>query len=101
METPTKKVHRNKEEMYLLISSWKESGISQNAFCEQHNLPYSIFQYWLKKFKIEAEEQESVFTEIKISSSSVSCPIEIIFPSGARVVFKSLPESSFLRSLVF
>src|SRR4051812_41232245 len=101
MATQTKKVHRSKEAMYSLISSWKVSGISQNAFCKQHNLPCSIFQYWLRKLKSETEEQESGFTEIKISSSSVSCAMEIIFPSGARIVFKSQPETSFLRSLVF
>lgn|SRR5690606_36571421 len=99
------KVHHSEASMLALISQWQSSGISQNIFCKQQGLPYSVFQYWLKKFRKSSEEPKSGFLEMKIPeeviSSETKTEIEIIFPSGARVVFKSQPETSFLRSLVF
>tara|TARA_R110000782_G_scaffold184211_4_gene274462 strand:+ start:287 stop:598 length:312 start_codon:yes stop_codon:yes gene_type:complete len=32
------------------VAAWNESGGSQKAFCEQHNLNYHQFGYWRRKF---------------------------------------------------
>ena len=33
------------------IASWKESGISQRAYCEQHQLVLGTFCYWRSRLK--------------------------------------------------
>lgn len=33
------------------IKQWSESGMSQNAYCRQHDLRPNQFTYWKSKFK--------------------------------------------------
>jgi len=40
-----------KEEMYLAIELWKESGISQKKYCLQNHLSFNTFKYWQKKYQ--------------------------------------------------
>ncbi len=38
------------------IAAWKTSGLTQRAYCDQHQLVYSTFVYWrgrLKQFKAD------------------------------------------------
>ena len=45
------------------IASWKQSGLTQRAYCEQHQLDYSTFAYWrgrLKKLQTVQEEEGKV-----------------------------------------
>ena len=98
MEAIKKKARRGEQEMFTLIESFKASGMSQHLFCEQHNLAYSVFQYWLRKFKKESSVCEAGFVEMKISSPSRS-QAEIVFPSGIKVVLSSA-DVALIRSLV-
>lgn len=99
MEAIKKKTHRRGQEMFALIESFKESDISQHLFCEQHNLPYSVFQYWLKKFRKESHTPEAGFIEMKISSPARPEGVEIVFPSGAKVILQGA-DPAFIRLLV-
>jgi transposase-like protein len=42
-----------KEEMYMGIELWKESGISQKNYCKQNSLSFNTFKYWLNKYAHE------------------------------------------------
>jgi hypothetical protein len=45
------------------ISAWETSGLSQSAFCKQHQLVYGTFVYWrshLKKLKADYTPSDSV-----------------------------------------
>lgn len=95
----TIKHHRSKEEMFSLIRSWKQSGLPQQLFCREHNLAYSVFQYWLKKFKKGSYTPETGFIEMKISSPSRPEGVEIVFPSGAKVILRAA-DPVLIRSLV-
>lgn len=33
------------------IAAWKESGLSQKQYCDQHQLTYSTFVYWRGRLK--------------------------------------------------
>jgi transposase-like protein len=43
----------SKEEMYLAIELWQESGLSQAKFCSRENLLVKTFSYWYRKYKKE------------------------------------------------
>ena len=45
--------YRSEQEMIKIISQWRKSGLTQVQFCDQHHLPYSVLQYWLKKVDVE------------------------------------------------
>ncbi|MBT6457062.1 MAG: hypothetical protein HOK37_16165 [Gammaproteobacteria bacterium] len=45
------------------ISAWETSGLSQSAFCKQHQLVYGTFVYWrshLKKLNTDHAQSDSV-----------------------------------------
>jgi transposase-like protein len=64
----------SKEEMYLAIELWQESGLSQGEFCSRENLSVKTFSYWYKKYKkgkgLSAEENKETsdtFIPVKVS----------------------------------
>ncbi len=100
MENKTIKPHRTREEMFSLITSWKSSDVPQHLFCKQNKLPYNVFQYWFRKFKKEENSGESDFFEIKPNKHTFSSELEIIFPSGAKMLLSANADPAFIRSLV-
>ncbi|WP_419605817.1 IS66 family insertion sequence element accessory protein TnpA [Thiolapillus sp.] len=46
------------------ISAWQQSGLTQKAYCEQQELRYTTFGYWVRKLRRAAEpatEDKRVF----------------------------------------
>ncbi len=37
------------------IAAWQQSGLTQKAYCEQQELRYSTFGYWVRKLRRAAE----------------------------------------------
>lgn len=99
METKISKPRRTIEEMFALIETWKGSGLSQQTFCKSHGLTYNVFHYWHKKLKSGSNEDKSVFEEIK-TTRKFSADLEIIFPSGAKILLPSTCDAAFIKSLV-
>jgi hypothetical protein len=54
-----------REEMYMAIELWKESGLSQKKYCSQNNLSFSTFKYWQKKYQKDLGNDKA-----KVSSHS-------------------------------
>ena len=79
------------EEMLSLIEQWQESGKPQQVFCQEHDLTYTTFYYWLRRYRRQVDE--SSFLPIEISSSS---QIEIRYPGG---VILQLPAATRLSTL--
>jgi hypothetical protein len=101
MEKKSKKPVHSNEEMFSHVSTWMNSGLSQQAFCREHRLAYNTFQYWLKKYK-KKQQAVSSFVEMKISDKTkVSLQCEIIFPTGAKLIFNDQADINLIRSLVF
>ncbi|TFG90919.1 MAG: hypothetical protein E4H16_00820 [Candidatus Atribacteria bacterium] len=84
------RIHR-KEEMLSLIEQWNESDKTQQAFCQEHDLTFTTFYYWLKRYRRGIDE--SSFLPVEISSGSV---IEIRYPGG---VILQLPAATRLSAL--
>ncbi len=64
----------SKEEMYLAIELWQESGLSQGKFCSRENLSVKTFSYWYKKYKKEKgisvkanEETPDIFIPVEVT----------------------------------
>lgn len=87
----------SKEEMYLAIEMWQESGLSQRKFCLNENLSVKTFAYWLRKYKQEkgfpAKKDNNVretFIPVEVPNA-INTPvpdcgnIEVIFPNGVHI----------------
>lgn len=79
------------EEMLSLIEQWQNSGKTQQIFCQEHDLTYTTFYYWLRRYRRQLEENS--FIPIEISSGS---HIEIRYPGG---VILQLPAATRLATL--
>ncbi|MCU0431375.1 MAG: hypothetical protein MUF42_15535 [Cytophagaceae bacterium] len=84
------------EKMRKLYSQWQQSGLNRKVFCQQENINYATFNYWHKQF---STDQDMGFTEIPIQHEPEFAS-ELIFPSGARIVFHSAPSVLWLKELV-
>lgn len=92
-----------RQQMFELIEHWKQSGISQNAFCEQQSIRFHKFYYWYKCYRKEndiSDENNQGFVKLKIENPSVASSVEIHFPGGVRVLFHEPVNSNYLKTLI-
>ena len=73
-----------KSEMFNLVEEYQKSGISQNQFCEEKNLPKSTFLYWLRKYR-KQEKQASGFIPVNISGFNSASEYRIELPNGIQI----------------
>jgi len=82
-------------DMLSLIEQWQESGKTQQVFCQEHNIIFSTFYYWLKRYRRGIEE--SNFLPVEISSGS---NIEIRYPDGIILQLPAAVKLSTLKQLL-
>lgn len=87
----------SKEEMYLAIELWQESGLSQRKFCKHEKLSLPTFGYWLRKYRNERVLSTEVgapetFIPVEVPGARFDEPlllggstIEVSFPNGVRL----------------
>ena len=83
------------EEMLSLIEQWQESGKTQQLFCQEHDLTYTTFYYWLRGYRRQLDE--SSFLPVEISSGS---HIEIRYPGGVILQLPAVTRLSTLKQLL-
>jgi hypothetical protein len=62
------------------FNDWKQSGQSQRAYCQQHQLAFSSFGYWRKRLK-----ENGQFAKLVPVSITHTSTIVISLPSGVRI----------------
>jgi transposase-like protein len=82
-------------DMLSLIEQWQESGKAQQVFCQEHDITFSTFYYWLKRYRRGIEE--SNFLPVEISSGS---NIEIRYPDGIILQLPAAVKLSTLKQLL-
>lgn len=98
------------QKMFALIEHWKTSGLSQKAFCLQHEVRYCVFHYWYKQYR-EAHPQDpldntaahnaSPFIALQINSSlPTASNTELIYPDGRRLLFHQPVDAYFLKAII-
>jgi hypothetical protein len=82
-------MQRSKANMYPLIQAYEDGELTQKAFCQTHQLPNCVFQYWLRKYR---EEEDSVnaddpgFIHLDVRGGMASSrTIEIRYPDGTLI----------------
>ena len=87
-----------------MISSWRQSGVSQKAYCEQNNIAYHIFHYWYKRFRDgQGAVEDGTFVPLNVKPSAFpvsNSAIEIFFPDGKRILFHQPVGPDYLKTLI-
>ena len=90
--------------MFAMIASWKQSGLSQKAYCEQKQIRYYVFHYWYKRYRDEQSaggEAAFIPLNVKPSLSDSTCAnIEVVLPGGKRILFHQAVSSDFLKAVI-
>jgi len=80
------------------VDAWKNSGLSQVAFCKQQKLVYHRFIYWKLKFagSSQANQQSHLSSFVKVKAtvkrSATEANLSLTLPNG--MVFSGLSESN-------
>ena len=68
------------------IAAWQQSGLTQKAYCEQQELRYSTFGYWIRKLRRATEptarERPSGF--VPVIPATVQ-PTDLSLPNGLEI----------------
>ncbi|UKJ08653.1 IS66 family insertion sequence element accessory protein TnpA [Solitalea lacus] len=68
--------------MRLAVQQWKESGLTQQAYCEMIGVKRTTFANWVARCKARTE---TGFIAITPPTEAVSATLEIIYPNGVRL----------------
>jgi hypothetical protein len=93
---------------FALIEKYLDSGLTQDKFCEQQQLAYSTFQFWLKKYRQvnsnRAKEQQSpanTFLPLTFTSpKNDPAPMVIEYPNGVILHINGAIEPQLLIQLI-
>lgn len=93
------------ERMFAMISLWQQSGLSQKAYCKQHNIRYHVFHYWYRSFRnLQLQSEDEGFIPLKIQPSNsvnTSCAyVELLLADGKRLLFNQPVSSDYLKALI-
>ena len=68
------------------VDSWRQSGQSQQAFCQSHDLSYTRFIYWRRKFEGKSKRARnrtsSAFVPVTQQMSISTEGLTLVLPSG-------------------
>ena len=84
--------HRNT--VFSLIENWQQSGLSQKAFCEQHQIVSHVFYYCYKCYRTKTDgpsvQPSKGFIELHSPDTQQEAVIEVLLSCGHRIFFISL-----------
>jgi hypothetical protein len=89
--------------MFSLIEVWKKSGKTQREFCQEKDIAYSKFQYWMKKYgeqSVLVRDPEGFVPVVVNNERKSSAMMELVLPDGRRLVFHQAVEVSYLQALL-
>ena len=88
--------------MYELLGTWEQSGQSRAAFCKEAGLSYSLFQYWLGRYRREKQSPSEIgFTEVKGEPELAAANfIRIRHPNGILLEIDRSVSTSYIRELL-
>src|SRR6478736_6826892 len=98
------------QQMFLMIASWQQSGLTQKDYCEQHSVRYHVFHYWYKKYRDThlSEDKKAGFIALHIQQPSAahsypapttSAHTELLLPDGRRLLFHQPVSADYLKAL--
>ena len=95
----------NQQQMFDCILQWQRSGLSQKAWCKLHNITYSAFHYWYKRFRSQHSPNKQVsgegFVQLMVQDHSSGSPwCELVLGTGQKLLFHQPVSAGFLRTLI-
>ena len=89
------------EDKQRYYDAWKKSSLSQNKFCQENNVPISLFSKWVKKFE-DKKTQPMAFVPVETPSITSSCGVnmELKFSNGLQCRFTSIVNAALILEII-
>lgn len=102
--TGNRRSYNTRSHQASYIKQWKESHLTQQAFCEKHDLNIKTFHSWLKKSKdlnrsVHTNDNSVIHAHVN-SNSQNNCSVELQLPKGVRIILKGYDEQDGLITLI-
>lgn len=121
---------KTEQEMFPLVKSWLESGLTQKQFCHTHQLPVHILVYWVGRYRkakphkaiankavttiskpaerVTATDNTAGFIRLASPPQTPALPtaniatgnMEVVLPTGAVIRFSTTVPVSYLTELL-
>jgi hypothetical protein len=85
-------------EKAAMTAQWQQSGLTQKQYCEQNNIAYATFQYWLRRSR--SNQPSPLPSFIKLDAPPGCVYAELIVPNGKRLVFHQPVTAALLNALL-
>lgn len=88
--------------MFSLIEKWQQSGLSQKAFCEAHQVKAPVFYYWYKCYRLQNNPLvvQPSFIELRSDPILPQAAIEVLLVCGHRIFFHQPVTASFVKAVI-
>ncbi|QCY09600.1 hypothetical protein [Pseudomonas sp. MPC6] len=80
------------------IQTWRTSGLTQVAYCEQHNLKPKSFGYWFRRR--ESATETMTLVPVSLRGPQVTTDLLLRHSSGWELALSSTVEPAWLAQLL-
>ena len=93
---------KTRKQIYQIVSTWRDSGLSRQLFCEQEQLSMVTFASWIKKEREQTQTFTQSLVPLKIEGycSPISNGFEVEYPNGVRLHLSAIPGEQELSRLI-
>lgn len=100
-------VLRNESQMFPLVETWLQSGLTQEEFSSTHGMSKHVLSYWVCKYrksqrfaKQQSETATPSFIQVQAPATVASSSMEIILPTGVMIRFADQIPVSYLQQVL-
>ncbi|MDY0077767.1 MAG: hypothetical protein RBR87_10895 [Bacteroidales bacterium] len=86
-----------REKMLQLVTDWQQSGQSQKAFADAHDIKLITFRYWIQKHR---QQQQSSDSFLQLDSQLATAGIIIRYPNGTELQLPANSPVSTIKGLL-
>lgn len=86
------------DELFTLIESYLAGSQKQKPFCQQNDISFAKFGYWLKKYR--KAHAPSRFIPLTLTDQKLYGDTRIELPGGVNIIFNSSGNSAFITELI-
>jgi transposase-like protein len=86
-----------REKMLQLVTDWQQSGQSQKAFADAHDIKLFTFRYWIQKHR---QQQQSSDSFLQLDSQLATAGITIRYPNGTELQLPANSPVSTIKGLL-
>lgn len=90
-------MRRSRARINELLDAYEHSGLSQKAFCREHEVPLATFTNWLRKRK-KTPDEPAGFHPVRLSDGG-SGP-RVCLPNGVEIVLSAQSGVSAIAALI-